>query len=105
MASLLLSKDIFTFADNIHRIKDFGYKNIPVHFEEALLWYMGYSKKYLIPDGYSIRETTLQRFKEYFNAYNRYPGNSDQLAQALIKTYGQTFWFYYHFGNFQSSTK
>ena len=103
MASLLLSKKIIAFADNIDRIKDFGYKEIPVHYEEALLWYLGYSNKSIIPDGYTIKKSTIQRFNDYVDAYSSYSGNPILMAEALNKQFGNTYWFYYHFNNIQVS--
>jgi hypothetical protein len=105
MVSLLLDKDVIAFAENIEHIKNFDYKEIPVHFEEAMLWYMGYSKKNIIPEGFVIRQSTIQRFKEYAGAYNSNFGNPDQMARNLQKSFGTTFWFYYHFNNPQISKR
>lgn len=101
MAALLLDKDISAFAANINRLKDFGYKEIPEHYEEALLVYMFYAKKNIVPEGYLIRESTIQRFSDYSNAYSSYSGNANMAAQNLNKRYGNTYWFYLHFINTQ----
>jgi MFS family permease len=101
MAALLLDKDISAFAANINHIKDLGYKEIPVHYEEALLVYMSYAKNNIVPEGYLIRKSTFQRFSEYSNAYTSYSGNADMAAQNLKKRFGNTYWFYLHFINTQ----
>jgi hypothetical protein len=101
MASLLLDKNVTAFAANIYRIKDFGYKEIPVHFEEALIVYMYYAKKNIIPEGYMIRESTIKRFNDYSNAYSLYSANIEQAAKSLYQSYGNTYWFYLHFINNQ----
>jgi hypothetical protein len=95
MSSLLLDKNLTAFADNISRIKAFGYKEIPVHYEEALLIYMGYVKKNVLPEGYGIHKLTVQRFKDYAKAYSSRSGN----PQYFHKSFGNTYWFYFHFIN------
>jgi hypothetical protein len=97
MSSLLLDKNLTAFADNIDRIKAFGYKEIPVHYEEALLIYMGYVKKNVLPEGYGIHKSTVQRFKDYSKAYSSRSGNPETAAQYFYKSYGNTYWFYLHF--------
>jgi hypothetical protein len=104
MSSLLLDKNLIAFAANIDRIKDFGYKEIPVHYEEALLIYMGYAKKNVVPQGYGIRKSTVQRFKDYAKAYSSRSGSPETAAQSFYKSYGKTYWFYLHFINNRSSS-
>ena len=104
MSSLLLDKNLNDFAANIDRIKDFGYKEIPVHYEEALLIYMGYAKKNVLPQGYGIRKSTFQRFKDYAKAYSSRSGSPETAAQSFHKSYGNTYWFYLHFINNRASS-
>ncbi len=101
MASLLLSKDIVTFAKEIGRLKEFGYKVIPVHFEEAILWYMGYSKQNIVPAGFNIRKSTLEKFKSFAYSFPRSSGSSIPGPKLLESEFGTTFWYYYHFNNNQ----
>jgi len=98
MASLLLKKNITAFVANIDRLKDYGYREIPVHYEEALLVYMVNANKNIVPKGYVIRESTTQRFKDYLNIYSPYFGKPRlEAARALSKLYGNTYWFYSQF--------
>jgi hypothetical protein len=104
MSSLLLDKDLNAFAANIDRIKDFGYREMPVHYEEALLIYMGYAKKNVLPQGYGIRKSTVQRFKDYAKAYSFRSGSPETAAQSFHKSFGNTYWFYFHFINNRASS-
>jgi hypothetical protein len=104
MSSRLLDKDLNAFAANIDRIKDFGYKEIPLHYEEALLIYMGYVKKNVIPQGYGIRKSTVQHFKEYAKVYSSRSGSPETAAQSFDKSFGNTYWFYFHFINNRASS-
>ncbi len=106
MVSLLLDKNLNEFAANIIRIKDFGYKEIPLHFEEALLIYMGYAKRNAVPQGYGIRKTTIQNFQNYAKAFSQIPKSGDQRSaiETISKSYGNTYWFYLHFINNRTSS-
>jgi hypothetical protein len=97
MSSLLLDKNLVDFAANIDRIKDFGYKEIPVHYEEALLLYMGYARKNLLPQGYGIHKSTFQHFNDYAKAYSSLSGSPKSAAKFIHKSFGNTYWFYFHF--------
>jgi hypothetical protein len=97
MSNFLLTKNIKGFADNIYRIKDLGYSEIPVNYEEALLFCMIYFKKDLVPEGYSIRPETIQRKNEYIAQLSRFGNNKEQAANELRKQFGNTCWYYLHF--------
>ncbi len=102
MAKLLLDKDIATFVKEIGRLKEFGYKEIPQHWEEAILWYIGYSKQNVIPTGYNIRKSTLEKFKSYAYSFSRISGasgSSNVAAQSMKREFGSTYWYYFHFIN------
>jgi len=97
MAAFLLNKDIKGFADNIYRLKELGYRQIPVNYEEALLFCMTFFKKDLVPEGYSIRPETIQRKNEYIASISRCGGNRDMAKRELYKQFGKTCWYYLHF--------
>jgi len=97
MAAFLLNKDIKSFADNIYRLKEFRYREIPVNYEEALLFCMTYFKRDLVPEGYSIRPATIQRKNDYIAGISRCGGDRDRAARELHKQFGKTCWYYLHF--------
>lgn len=97
MAGFLLNKDIANFAANIYRLKELGYREIPVNYEEALLFCMTYFKKDLVPEGYSIRPATIQRKNDYIARISKCGGNRDRAARELRKQFGKTCWYYLHF--------
>jgi len=97
MAAFLLKKDIKNFADNIYRLREFGYREIPVNYEEALLFCMAYFKKDLVPEGYSIRSATIQRKNDYIAQISRCRGDQNLAARVLYKQFGKTSWYYLHF--------
>jgi hypothetical protein len=97
MAAFLLNKDIKSFAANIYRLKDLGYREIPVNFEEALLFCMTYFKKDLVPEGFSIRPATLQRKNDYIAGISKFGGDRNRAARELYNQFGNTCWYYLHF--------
>lgn len=99
MATFLLNKDIKNFAANIYRLKELGYKEIPVNYEEALLFCMAYFKKDLVPEGYQIRNATIQRKNDYIAQIAQCGGDRELAARKLYPQYGNTAWFYLHFAD------
>jgi hypothetical protein len=105
MAYMLLDKNLKGFAENIYRLKELGYKSIPVHFEEALLAYMSYTKENVVPEGYSISLTTQKLFNEYAKMFFSFNGNPEKSARALYSKFGSTYWYYLKFINNQAREK
>ena len=101
MASLLLEKNLGGFAANIYRLKELGYKTIPVHYEEALLAYMSYAKKNIVPEGYTISMATRNRLSDYASTIYSFGDNTDMAAKAMYSKFGKTYWYYLKFINNQ----
>jgi hypothetical protein len=101
MASLLIDKNMTGFIASIQNLKNYGYKELPVHYEEALLEYMFFMEKDFLPEGFRIRESTSNRYNEFMQAYSTYSGDMNLAAQKLYKQYGATYWYYLHFANLQ----
>ncbi|NLM67990.1 MAG: hypothetical protein GX180_12595 [Enterococcus sp.] len=97
MVSLLLEKNLGEFVRIIPRIKDYGYKQLPVHFEEALLFYNSHENKNIMPEGFSIRPETFRRFQDYTTTFYTYRNNRTAAAKELNKRYGKTYWYYLQF--------
>lgn len=102
MSSLLLDKNLGGIVENIYRLKELGYKSIPVHYEEALLAYMSYTKKDVVPEGYVIRMDTRNRLSDYASMINSFGDNTNAAARAMYGKYGKTYWYYLTFINNQS---
>lgn len=99
MASLLLNKDLDRFVMELYRLKELGYSNIPVHYEEAMLAYMDQTKKNIVPSGYSISSETLIRLSAFINTFNSSGSDRNLAARSLYKDFGGTYWFYLNFAN------
>jgi len=99
MLTLLLRKDLDTFAANVYRMKELGYTRIPRHFEEAILLYSRINNQNILPQGYQISSETMERFHSYAGIFARNRQSINMAARALNKDFGHTFWFYMQFSN------
>jgi hypothetical protein len=99
MASLLLDKNLDKFVRMVPMLKDYGYTRIPIHFEEALLFYNSYENKEIIPEGFSFQPETIRRFQDYATILWTYRNYPDKAETLLEQKYGKTYWFYLQFNN------
>ena len=94
----MLEKDLSLLIQDAGMLKRYGYTAIPVHLEEALLVYMVNANQNVVPEGYSIRESTMQRFRYYLSTNATYVARSRaEAAKALGKEYSNTYWYYSQF--------
>jgi hypothetical protein len=96
---MLLDKNIDGFARAILRLKNYGYTRLPVHIEEALLFYNFYKRQNVIPEGFSFRPETITRFNAYATAYTKFRSDRAAASYVLKKKYGNTYWYYLQFIN------
>ncbi|OFY68218.1 MAG: hypothetical protein A2Y71_02350 [Bacteroidetes bacterium RBG_13_42_15] len=97
LASLLLDRNLDGFASAVQNMKYYGYKSMPLHIEEALIFYNFYENKNLVPEGYSLRQITINRFNDYATAYTAYRSDRKTAASELGKKYRKTYWYYLQF--------
>jgi hypothetical protein len=99
LASLLLDRNLDGFASAVQNLRYYGYKRMPLHIEEALIFYNFYENKNLVPEGYSFRQENINRFNDYARAYTAYRSDRKVAAYELGKKYGKTYWYYLQFPN------
>jgi hypothetical protein len=99
MAHFLLAVRPDEVAAQIGRLDDFGYSDVPVLYEEALLHYANVTGRPLPDLGTRrIRAETIERFRGFLSALGRHKGNRQEAWDALKADYGSTYWFYATFG-------
>ncbi len=95
MAFYMLLGDSEGFIQNIGRLDDFDYPQIPRHYEEAIVSYVYLTKKMPALGGRRISIKPQQQFREFLQMAERY-GNDQQAAfDELSKYYSNTYYFYY----------
>lgn len=95
MTNSLLNKDFDEFLKYIMMYPEMGYTEVPVSFEEALIYI-----KTLAPDlpdnvaGITVSNDVIQRIQGYGAAFGS-GGNKN--PQSMKNLYGKTYWYYLHF--------
>jgi hypothetical protein len=105
MANYLLNSDLDSLVPRLVELPRFGYNHIPRHYEEAaLLFEMRHNGQKVDFGGLAIRDTTLARFRRFQMVIGQpygaagLGGAPSQRAGTLIAEFGDTYWFYFLFG-------
>jgi len=91
MASCLLRKDLAGFVRELPRLEALGYRELPRHYQEALLVYERETRTIVDRGDYAIAPEVLQRFADFSQAAGRDP-------TALADRFGDSYFFYRAFG-------
>lgn len=96
MATYLLQRRLDLLAGEIHRLDDFGDKEIPLLYQQALAIYADDTGK--MPDLHGRRLEPAIRWhcRRFASIVGRL--GPEQAAQELKKEYGGTYFYYYRFG-------
>ena len=100
MAAYLLTKQPAKVAENIGRLKDFGYPNIPRPYKEALLLHKLRTEKKVDLQSLNVDPESYQRYMGFMKIWNSYQRNSQAAYGELMKNYKGTYYFYYLYGPF-----
>jgi len=98
MAWYLLSGQLDKFVQNLDRLDDLDYSEIPRNYEEAILVYTSLSKKFVNLRGRRLSPQSHQRFKDFVETFNHYGGNTQAAFSELAKDYGDSYFFYKVYG-------
>lgn len=98
MAWYLLTGQLDKFMQNLHRLDDFDYPDIPRLYEEAILIYGYRTRKAVDLHGRHISPQSHQRYKDFIQVYNRYGRNNQAALNDLMRDYGDSYFFYYIYG-------
>jgi len=96
ITSFLLDNNLEGFTRIIKNLRYYGYTRLPVHFEEALIFYNAYNKSNLIPEGFSLNPGTIKKFQDFASIFVRYGNNPALMEKELKRRYGKTYWYYIH---------
>ncbi len=97
MAWLLLEKNVEEVVNEIKKMKSLGYTRIPKHIEEAVLAFANSRGELPNLGGLMISRETRQRFGHYVSEYKKNQQTPSLGKEAMQKSFGDTFWFYFHF--------
>lgn len=90
-------------ADNMQHLAAFGYKRVPRHCEEAILLHASLTGDAALPGKFGVRPETAARFEAFRRDFDLLGGtkaaNRIGVRDALLASYGDTYWFYALFGD------
>lgn len=98
MALYMLTGQLDKFVQNLHRIDDFDYPDIPPLYEQAILLYTYNTKKEVRLRGRQIRQQSIKQFNDFIQTFNLYGANRHAALEKLTKDYGHSYLFYATFG-------
>ncbi len=100
MAFYLVMRRLEKFAGELDRLDDFDYPEIPRHYQEAILVYEGLTGRKVELHGRQISPETRLAYEQFTVTFLRYHALGDREGgwNALAKRFGNTFFFYYSFG-------
>jgi len=94
MAWYMLTKHLGNFVQNIERLRDFGYLQLPTHYEEASLVYVASTGKKLRLSGYRASDTLRQRVEDFGRILRSYGTDKRAAYGELASKYRGTYFFY-----------
>ncbi len=99
MAWYMLNKQLGKFVQNIGRLGEFGYTEIPPLYQEAMVIYAYGTKKPVPLAGFTISPEAQRRIEHFSSVFNRYNRNRDAAFNELARDYWGSYFFYYIYAN------
>ncbi len=97
MACYLLAGQLDRIAENIGRINQLGYQEVPTLYEEAMLIYYGSRGQKLDLNKLNIKRQTIERYTKFLQLCNlMQKQNRQDIPQRLMSEFGTSYFFYYY---------
>jgi len=98
MAYYLMERRVDKVAENLSRLDELGYKEIPRNYEEAILLHSLDTGGTIKLFGKKLRPETLEKFQAFSEIMSSSAEISRQAAsRELMQKFGSTYFFYYSF--------
>ena len=98
MAYYMLSLQLDRLTQNLYRLDDFNYPQIPELYEEAVLVYKARTQKSVEVHGRNLSLRTVERFEAFTNVIRCHGSNINSARQELLNEFGDSFLFYSMYG-------
>lgn len=95
MAYYLLNCQLSKFIHNLNLFRNFGYSNIPRHYEEAILAYIAGKGREKFNLNYHPRAETVNDFLGFSKILSEYGGNKPAAYNSIMRKYATTYWAYF----------
>jgi hypothetical protein len=94
MAWHMLNKNLSKLTQKMELLQDFGYAELPTHYEQAALIYAVKTKTRFVPSGYSLNPQVRRQFEEFSRILKAYGGNKQAAFNSLSRELRNTYFFY-----------
>jgi hypothetical protein len=94
MSYCLLDGEISPFMKHLYLLNNFGYTEMPRHFEEAILIYLQMVGRESSLPGVNVSDETIRRFADFNQIFQKYDKNKKRAYNELREKYNDTYWFY-----------
>ena len=94
MAWYMLKKNLSRLTQKMELLQDFGYTELPTHYEQAALIYAVTKKSPFFPSGYSPSPRVRRQFEEFNRILKAYGGNKQAAFNNLSRDLRNTYFFY-----------
>ncbi len=99
MAWYLLNNQLDNFVQNLHRLDDFDYPQIPILYEQAILIYEVLSGTKVDLKGRQISPQTYELARRFSDISTRFgAGDRLTLVRLTLRDFGDSYFFYFNFG-------
>jgi len=95
MAWHMLNKHLGKLVQNFERLKDFDYRELPTHYEEAALIYIYGTGKSLNLSGFQANPQKRRQIEDFSRLINSYGRDKKAAYNELSKKFRNTYFFYY----------
>jgi hypothetical protein len=95
MAYYLLNRKLSKFTRNLNLFQNFGYLNIPRHYEEAILAYVAGKGSEKFNLKYHPRTEIVNDFLAFSKILREYGGNKSAAYNSIMRKYATTYWAYF----------
>ena len=92
MAWYMMTKKLEPFVQNLARLTEFGYAEVPPLYQEAAVIYTYGTKKPVPLEGLTEARRRIEHFSSVFNRYGR---NKDAALGELAKDFAGSYFFYF----------
>ncbi len=84
--------------EHLPRLNDFGYREIPRHYEEAILIHTNETSQAVALGGRKIRPETVRHFRRFIDRLLPWQQQPPLAVGALADEFGGSYFYYYAFG-------
>lgn len=99
MAYYLLTKQTGRIAENLYRLDELGYQEIPRHYQEAIMIHSAVTRQPVNLYGRRVDPEIERRFREFSDRYREVQKQKRDAARVLARDFGNSY-FYYHMFSF-----